>query len=140
MNRAEKVNNREVGQHRPKIDYSRWAVLTSAADRLGVSVSDVLRNLVDRFAAGRKRGPGRHAEQYRAVEELLRHVTLDSIRYEAALSEFLGRAPADRSLAEAEIEDHADAVVRVVLKANGDLQRRLIELQDRLTRERRRSC
>jgi hypothetical protein len=119
--------------HRPIVDHPRWLHLEIAALRRGCDTSTILLGIIDRFIAGNRRGPGHHAEQYRAVEELLRHVALDLIRYEGALANFVTglESRSDRAgLAGAEADDFLASLASAALDANGALRRDVSELQE----------
>jgi hypothetical protein len=109
--------------HRPRVCPSYWQAIKSGASRRGVQPSDELASILERYAAGRRRGPGKRAEQYNAIEQLMRHVTLHLIRYEGALDAFLQRLSGPAGLAAAEREDLLDSVVRIVLNENRALRK-----------------
>lgn len=110
-------------RHRASIDDARWRVLERLAVRSNKRPADVLRELIDRAVSG-KRGRGQREETLHALEILLKHVTLDFVRYEGALRAFLERTytPSEgNTLVAAEAEDHHTALALVVLHANGAL-------------------
>ena len=69
-------------------------------------------------------------KQRQAVETLMGHVMRGLIRYEGALQDFLARPTEGHGLAEAEADDHRDALARLVMDANRHLMRDLSQLRE----------
>lgn len=104
-------------------------MVVAEAYRRRVTPGDLLADLIGRIKSGCKRGAGARTLQLKAIEVLLGKVTLSLIRYEGALQDFVGRPSSGQGLAEAEAEDHRDALARLVLDANARLRSDLAQLR-----------
>ena len=121
--------------YRPKIDALRTSHLVKAAQRRGCQTLTIVNDLIDRMAAGNLRGPGRNAEQHRAVEELLRHLILGLILHEGAIVDFLTGLKSlsgTTGLVAAEKEDYLASLAGSVLDAVGALRRDVSALRESL--------
>jgi hypothetical protein len=117
---------------RPRIDAELWAIVEAEALRRDLTPGVFLGELLGRLKSGRRRGDGAWTVQLKALDVLMRRVTLNLIRCEGALLDLIDLPSAGTGLVGLEAADYRDAQARLVISAIARLRRDVSQLRELL--------